>query len=33
MGVLGQWAHDGGLFLVNYMTSSSVPTRQYCGSQ
>jgi len=30
---LGQWAHDGGCFLVNYMMSSSDPTRQYCGSQ
>jgi len=30
---LGQWAHDGGLFFVNYMTSSSDPTRQYFGSQ
>jgi len=33
MGDLGQWAHDGVCFLVNYMTSSSDPMRQYCGSQ
>jgi len=25
MGVLGQWSHDGGQFLVNYVTSSSDP--------
>jgi len=32
LGVFGQWDHDRGMFLVNYMTSSD-PTRQYFGSQ
>jgi len=32
-GVLGQWDHDGGIFLVNFMTSSSDPTHQYFGSR
>jgi len=25
LGVLGQWDHDRGMFLVNFMTSSSGP--------
>jgi len=25
LGGLGQWEHDRGMFLVNYMTSSSDP--------
>jgi len=32
----GFWANGiltGACFLVNYMTPSSDPTRQYCGSQ
>jgi len=32
-GGLGQWDHDRACFLVNYMMSSSDPTRQYFGLQ
>jgi len=28
-GVLGHWDHDRGMSLVNFMTSSSDPMRQY----
>jgi len=33
LGILGQWEHDGGIFLTNFMTLSSDPTRQYFGWQ
>jgi len=33
MGDFGPMSSRWDLFLVNYMTSSSDPTRQYCGSQ
>jgi len=33
MGVGANGLMMGSVFLVNYMTSSSDPTRQYCGSQ